>query len=241
MVNILNNGFLRTIPILLKIFEFVLVLVVLLISCLGIDGTKVTWGHRSDIKFIGIGSGVGYAILIPAIILTYLLEATSLVLEFIINLIGGLLFIAMGALVVETGIPTIFVILIIFMPILIPAIISTYLLGVIPSVLEFVINLVGGALFIAMGDLIFEEELLQVKLSNQTNQFNGISIVVGCLAISLGIMFLMDFILLCVTAKYTVCCKTDNVHHRKASVLHNKRRKHLSILYEKWWNKNNDT
>ena len=220
MVNNLKIGFLRTIPGIFKMFEFILVLVVLHTSWIGIDGSHVTWKYRSDIEFIGIASDVGYAIIIPAIIITYLLGATPLLLEFIINLIGGILFILMGALVVESGIPIIFVFLIIILPIIIPAIISNYVLGVEPSVLEFVINLVGGALFIAMGSIIFEEEQLQNKLSNETNEFIGISRIVGVLATTLGIVFLMDFILLCLTAKYNVCCRRESVRPSKTSVRH---------------------
>ena len=236
MVNVLNTGFLGTIPGRLKIVEFILVLVVLLISWLGIDGSELTWGYdRSDVKFIGIGSVVGYAIIIPSIVLTYLLGASPL-LEFIINLIGGVLFIAMGAIMVETGIPIPFVFLILFLPIIIPAIITTYLLGAIPSVLEFVINLVGGALFITMGYLIFEQEQIEVKLSNQPSQSIGISRILGGLSISLGIIFLMDFIILCVTAKYSVCRRTDNIHHTTYSL--GAKRRIYRRIYDEYFKQN---
>ena len=215
MVNNLKIGFFKTIPGIFKILEFMLVLVVLHTSWIGIDGSHVTWRYRSDLEFIGISSDVGYAIIIPAIIITYLLGATPLLLEFIIDLIGGILFILMGALVVESGIPTIFVFLIIILPIIIPAIISNYVVGVEPSVLEFVINLVGGGLFIAMGSIIFEEEQLKNKLSNEINEFKGISRIVAVLATTLGIVFLMDFILLCATAKYSVSCRRESVRPSK--------------------------
>ena len=152
----LNTGFLKTIPGILKILEFILVLVVLLIARFGVDDDQVRWGHRSDLEFLGIGASVGYAIIIPAIILTYLLGSIPSVLEFIINLIGGILFIAMGALMIESGI-------------------------------------------------------------------KGITRVVGGLAIALGIIFLIDFIYLCVTTKYTVYQRTGNVHHTTATVKHTTR------------------
>jgi hypothetical protein len=148
----LNTGFLKTIPGILKIVEFILVLIVLLIARFGVDDDHVRWYKNT--QFLGIGASVGYAIIIPAIILTYLLGSIPSVLEFIINLIGGILFIAMGALMVDT---------------------------------------------------------------------QGITRVVGGLAIALGIIFLIDFIYLCVTSKYTVYQRTANVHHTTATVQHTTR------------------
>ena len=130
----LNTGFLKTIPGIFKIVEFILVLVVLLIARLGIDNKHVNWGGL-DNTFLGIGICVGFAIIIPAILLTYLLGSIPSTLEYIINLVGGILFITMGALIVNNYSPT---------------------------------------------------------------------KVVGALAITLGIIFLLDLIYLCVTTRFTV-------------------------------------
>ena len=137
----INTSFLRTIPGILKIVEFVLVLVVLLIARFGVDDERVYWGNR-DYEFLGIGASVGFAIIVPAIILTYLLGAHPSILEFIINLVGGILFISMGATILENG-----------------------------------------------------------KMAK----------VVGSLAISLGIVFLIDFIYLCVTTRFTIIQTTRTV------------------------------
>ena len=95
----LNTGFLKTVPGILKILEFVLVLVVLLMARFGgHEGSMLSWGGNNA-TFLGIGTCVGYAIIVPAIILTYLLGGSPSVLEFIINLVGGILFISMGATV----------------------------------------------------------------------------------------------------------------------------------------------
>ena len=75
---------------------------VLLIARFGVDDEKVYWGNR-DYEFLGIGASVGFAIIVPAIILTYLLGAHPNILEFIINLVGGVLFISMGATIIENG------------------------------------------------------------------------------------------------------------------------------------------
>ena len=96
----LNTGFLKTVPGIFKIVEFILVLVILLIARLGIDDRSVSW-NGTDHEFLGIGASVGFAIIIPAIILTYFLGSIPSSLEYIINLVGGILFIAMGALMVE--------------------------------------------------------------------------------------------------------------------------------------------
>merc|ERR1712020_107365 len=147
----LNTGFLRTIPGILKILEFIMVLIVLLIARFGVEDDRVHWGGKQDLQFIGIGASVGYAIIVPAMILTYLL-------------------------------------------------------GTIPSMLEFIINFIGGILFIAMGALLVDSAR------------SGITRVEGGLAIALGILFLIDFIYLCVTTKYTVYQRTGNVHHTTATI-----------------------
>ena len=137
----LNTGFLKTINGIFKIVEFVLVLIVLLIARFGDEGNIISWGS-SNYSFLGIGTSVGFAIIVPAIILTYLLGATPSVLEFIINLVGGILFISMGATLVE---------------------------------------------------------------------YSGIQSVVGGLAITVGIVFLADFVYLCVTTRFTVIQTTRTV------------------------------
>ena len=131
----LNTGFLKTVNGIFKIVEFVLVLIVLLIARFGREGDPISWGSTHNYTFLGIGTTVGFAIIVPAIVLTYLLGATPSVLEFIINLIGGILFISMGSTLVEYG---------------------------------------------------------------------NIQLVVGVLAIAVGIVFLADFVYLCVTTRFTV-------------------------------------
>ena len=53
-----------------------------------------------SLAYLGIGSTVGFAIIVPAILLTYLLGASPSILEFIINIMGGILFISTGSNVV---------------------------------------------------------------------------------------------------------------------------------------------
>ena len=97
----INTGFLRTVPGILKLLECALVLIVLLIARFGgDDGIMMHWSSNNN-TFLGIGTCVGYAIIVPAIILTYLLGSSPSILEFIINLVGGILFISMGATVVS--------------------------------------------------------------------------------------------------------------------------------------------
>ena len=136
-----NTAFLRTIPGMLKILEFVLVLIVLLIARFGDEGHVISWGSN-NYTFLGIGTSVGFAIIVPAIILTYLLGASPSILEFIINLVGGILFISMGSTLVEYG---------------------------------------------------------------------NIQAVVGGLAITVGIVFLADFIYLCITTRFNVIQTTRTV------------------------------
>ena len=53
------------------------------------------WGQL-DATFTGIGCCVGYAFIIPSIILSHLFGAKPSILEFTINLTGGILFVLSG-------------------------------------------------------------------------------------------------------------------------------------------------
>ena len=130
----LNTGWFRTVPGILKILECILVLIVLLMARFGGDQSYLNFGG-ANATFLGIGASVGYAIIVPAIVLTYLLGASPSILEFIINLLGGILFISMGATLVK---------------------------------------------------------------------YTGTHAIVGGLAITLGIVFLIDFIYLCITSRFTI-------------------------------------
>ena len=140
----LNTGFLRTVNGILKILEFCIVLVVLLIARFGgHNGRMVIWCTGDNLTFLGVGSTVGFAIIVPAIILTYLLGATPSILEFIVNLIGGILFISMGSTLVTC--------------------------------------------------------------------YEDMQKIVGGLSIALGIVFLVDFVYLCITTRFTIIQTTRTV------------------------------
>ena len=97
----LNIPFFKTVPGILKLVECTLTLIVLLIARFGgIDGNSIAW-RTQDILYLGIGASVGYAIIIPALILDYILGASSTTLEYIITLLGGVLFISTGASMVD--------------------------------------------------------------------------------------------------------------------------------------------
>jgi len=138
----LNTGFLRTVNGILKILEFCIILVVLLIARFGNNGKMINWCGE-NLTFLGAGSTVGFAIIVPAIVLTYLLGATPSILEFIVNLIGGILFISMGSTLVTC--------------------------------------------------------------------YYDLQKVVGGLSIALGIVFLVDFIYLCITTRFTIIQTTRTV------------------------------
>merc|ERR1712018_683928 len=63
----------------------------------GRDGNVMTFGNI-DLRFVGIGTLVGYAIIVPSILCTYLMGANLTFLELFINFVGGVLFIVIGAL-----------------------------------------------------------------------------------------------------------------------------------------------
>ena len=98
----LRTAFFRTVPGIMKLVELILVIIILFMSRFGghdidsLSSNPINWGSVSA-TYLGIGCSVGFAIIVPAIIVTYLLGSETSKLEFIINLVGGILFIAMGA------------------------------------------------------------------------------------------------------------------------------------------------
>ena len=81
----------------------VLILILLLIIRFG--GSKhhaLILGSVND-SFLGQGTVVGYAIIVPAVLITYLLGGNVSILELVINLIGGVLFLVVGGLSIENN------------------------------------------------------------------------------------------------------------------------------------------
>ena len=83
----------------IKILECVLVFMVLFITSLCDWNDYDSWGGI-DFVFLFIGTCVGYSIIVPSIIIAYLVGSKPSMLELISNLVGGILFIAMGATLV---------------------------------------------------------------------------------------------------------------------------------------------
>jgi len=98
----LHTDYLRTGSGILKLLECILILNVLLLArfggtnVYGQSGFIVSW-ENDDYTFLGMGTCIGFAIIVPAILLTHLLRVDPGALEFIINLVAGILFIAVGA------------------------------------------------------------------------------------------------------------------------------------------------
>eukprot|EP00096_Caligus_rogercresseyi_P010529 TRINITY_DN3882_c0_g1_i1.p1 TRINITY_DN3882_c0_g1~~TRINITY_DN3882_c0_g1_i1.p1 ORF type:complete len:149 (+),score=27.96 TRINITY_DN3882_c0_g1_i1:148-594(+) len=94
-----NTMVLRTPSGILKLLEIITVLVILFLLRFIFEHDYI-FGN-TDMKFIGIGTIVGYAIILPCVLLTYMLGSNMSVLELFINLIGAILFIVIGALVIQ--------------------------------------------------------------------------------------------------------------------------------------------
>ena len=96
----LHTDYLRTGSGKLKLLECILILNVLLLARFGgtSEGQRgfiVAW-ETDGYTFLGMGTCIGFAIIVPAILLTHLLRVDPSALEFIINLAGGILYIAVG-------------------------------------------------------------------------------------------------------------------------------------------------
>jgi len=95
-----NTQILKTPTGLLKILEIVLVFICLLLARFGGDSNLKHFGGI-DNDFLGIGTVVGYAIIVPAVLISYLIGSNLSILELFINLVGGILFIAVGAVTIQ--------------------------------------------------------------------------------------------------------------------------------------------
>merc|ERR1712088_8949 len=97
----MNTVVLRTPAGILKIFEFVIVIICLMLARFGGPQGNILNFADDHLKFLGIGTMVGYAIIVPAILCTYLMGANLTFLELFINFVGGVLFITTGALTIQ--------------------------------------------------------------------------------------------------------------------------------------------
>ncbi|TRY67493.1 hypothetical protein TCAL_03750 [Tigriopus californicus] len=92
-----NTWILKTPTGLLKILEIVFIILCLIFCRFGDEGYPFKIGAEGA-HFLAVGTYVGYAIIVPAILVTYLLGANLTILELFINLLGAILFITIGAL-----------------------------------------------------------------------------------------------------------------------------------------------
>ena len=86
----LNTSVLRTPTGILKVVEIVLVLIVLMVARFSHHGKDMNMfgPGNADNSFLGQGISVGYAIIVPSVLVTYLLGANLSILELFINFIG---------------------------------------------------------------------------------------------------------------------------------------------------------
>ena len=84
----LNTSVLRTPTGILKIVEIVLVLIVLMVARFSKHKHHMFGPYNEDNSFLGQGISVGYAIIVPSVLVTYLLGANLSILELFINFIG---------------------------------------------------------------------------------------------------------------------------------------------------------
>merc|ERR1711936_1571360 len=99
----LNTAFLKTINGILKLSELVLIYILMIILRFG--GSRhfaLTLGSVND-NFLGQGTVVGYGIIVPAVLVTYLLGGNVSILELVINLIGAVLFLVLGGIAISNN------------------------------------------------------------------------------------------------------------------------------------------
>merc|ERR1712241_1082170 len=92
-----NTSFLKTVCGLLKIAEWVLIIVLVLILRFG----NPYYGGSHDAQLLVFGTIVGYSIIVSSIIFNYLTGASVSFLELIINTLAIILFIAVGGVSLE--------------------------------------------------------------------------------------------------------------------------------------------
>ena len=82
------------------LLQVCVVILLLIIRFGGSNHSALTLGSVND-TFLGQGTVVGFAIIVPAVLVTYLLGGNVSVLELIINLVGGVLFLVVGGLAIS--------------------------------------------------------------------------------------------------------------------------------------------
>ena len=92
----LNTSFLKTVCGILKIAEWVLILVLVFILRFAGASHSILWFYDSDMALISYGTVVGYIIIVSAIIANYLLGASVSYLEVIVNALAIILFLSIG-------------------------------------------------------------------------------------------------------------------------------------------------
>merc|ERR1712215_284447 len=92
----LNFSFVKSLNGLIKLAQLVLVLVLVFVLRFGISHIAVLGSH-SDTLF-GIGTIVGYAIIIPSSIVTNILGGVSSIMELVFSVTGCVLFIAVAGM-----------------------------------------------------------------------------------------------------------------------------------------------
>ena len=75
-------------------------ILLLIIRFGGSNHSALSLGSVND-SFVGQGTVVGFAIIVPAVLVTYLLGGNVSILELVINFIGGVLFLVVGGLAIS--------------------------------------------------------------------------------------------------------------------------------------------
>jgi len=83
----------------LKILLVALLVTIVILAKFGNGGHRLSFGLED---FLGVGASVGFAIVLPLILFTYVLEGNILILEALLSSLGSGLFIAIGVITLDS-------------------------------------------------------------------------------------------------------------------------------------------
>jgi len=84
---------------LLKCILIALLVAIVCLSYYGNQGGRLFFGLQD---FLGVGVAVGFAIIFPLVLLTYLAEGNILVFELLLSLLGTILFLIVGVVTLDS-------------------------------------------------------------------------------------------------------------------------------------------
>lgn len=87
--------------VLMKILLSAVLLTIVLLARFGNDGLRIHFGNVSS-DFLGVGAGLGLALIVPLILLAYILGGSLFVMEALLSIVAAALLIGVGIITLDS-------------------------------------------------------------------------------------------------------------------------------------------